>query len=184
MRSLAIDIESMSTAPNAALTAIGIVEFHHNRDNAEGTGPLIEREFYVPIHLASAVYAGGIMDPATVLWWMKEELLLARRKWMFNAVPIELALQTMLDWIGDPKDVFVYARGPQFDCTIVKESMKRRGMPMPWEFRNERDTRTMCKMYPSIVIPEQPGLLKHYAMDDARYEAFTVWHLWKTLNAK
>lgn len=187
MRSFAIDIESMGTDPDAAMTAVGVVEFHHDEDNEAGDGPRIDREFYAPIHLATSVAAGGKMDAATVLWWMKEDLQLARRKWMFSAMPIETAMQAMLDWFavgGNGDDVLVYARGPQFDCVIVRETLKRLGMSCPWGFRNERDTRTMCKMYPSIELPPDiPGSIDHFALDDARYEALTVWHLWKRLNS-
>lgn len=186
MRSIALDIETMSTEPDAALTAIGLVEFHHDEDNEDGTGPRIDREFYAPIHLTSAVQAGGRMDPATVMWWMGEDLVLARRKWLFNAVRIEIAMQAMLDWFatgGSGADILVYARGPQFDCVVVKTALARLGMKVPWEFRNERDTRTMTKMYPSIELPEAPATsMKHFALDDAMFEARTVWHLWRTLN--
>lgn len=182
MRSFALDIETMGTEPESALIAVGMVEFHHDEDNEAGDGPRIDREFYVPIHLATV---GGEIDAATVLWWMREDLMMARRKWMFSAMPARDALQAMIDWIkvgGNGDDVLIYAKGPQFDCTIVRQTLKRHGFECPWHFRNERDTRTMQAMYRSIKPPEFVGI-PHFALDDALHEARCVWNLWRSLNA-
>jgi hypothetical protein len=80
MRDLMLDLETMGTSPNAAIVAIGAVKFD------PGTGELGGR-FYQVVDLASSVAAGCVIDPDTVLWWMRQS---PEARAMFDAprVPI------------------------------------------------------------------------------------------------
>src|SRR3546814_136057 len=40
----------------------------------------------------------------------------------------------------------IYANSPNFDCTIMKSLYNDHGMTIPWDFRKERDLRTLCSM--------------------------------------
>src|SRR3546814_3401051 len=37
----------------------------------------------------------------------------------------------------------IYANSPNFDCTIMKSLYNDHGMTIPWDFRKERDLRTL-----------------------------------------
>ena len=59
------DLETMGSGPDAAIVAIGAVEF-------DTVTALLGRRFYRVVNLASAVAAGGVIAPSTVLWWMRQ----------------------------------------------------------------------------------------------------------------
>lgn len=65
MRDVMLDLETMGNGPDAAIVAIGAVEFD---PDAQTVGERLD----LLVDLASAVSGGGVMDPATVLWWLRQ----------------------------------------------------------------------------------------------------------------
>jgi hypothetical protein len=49
----------------------------------------------------------------------------------------------------------------------MKESMKVSNTPCPWNFRDECDYRTVCKMFPTEYVK---GDMAHSSLDDAIYQ--------------
>ena len=58
-----LDLETMGTGPNAAITAIGAVKFDPDK------GEIVET-FYFKVNLESSVKQGGVIDASTVIWWL------------------------------------------------------------------------------------------------------------------
>lgn len=85
MLDVMIDLEAMGTQPDAAIVAIGAVEFDAEAD-------AIGRQLYIPVQLASSVAGGGTMDPATVLWWLQQAEPARAELWRADAQPLTPAL--------------------------------------------------------------------------------------------
>lgn len=165
MIDVCIDTETMGTGPDGALMSIGAVFF----DEAAGQ---LGAEFSRNIHLATAVAAGGEMEPSTVLWWLSQpdEARLALR---MSAEPIADVLQAFADWLrsngpGDA-DLRVWGNSPTFDCLKVERAMGRLMIVTPWRYFNERCYRTVRERAPSVELDERQGL--HNALEDAKYQA-------------
>ena len=188
MRSISLDLETMSTQPNAAITAIGMIEFHHDEDATDAAtgelGPRFDQSFYRAVHLATSVKAGGVIDPEAVLFWLQQDLTVIQ-KMTWSALPIEVALREAADFMtatGRGEELVIYSRGTM-DCTWLRTAMERCGITPPWEYWMERDSRTIRKLYPSIAEPEFTGM-KHYALDDAIHEAKLIWNIHYALNRR
>lgn len=172
MRDVMLDLETMGNGPDAAITAIGAVCF----DPAGGT---VGAVFYRVVDLASSVASGGVMDPATVLWWMKQSDE-ARGEFARTGVPLMSALRSFtvaLNQVG-ADTVRVWGNGAAFDNVILAGAYKRLGLPVPWSYKNDRCYRTVAAMAPQVVREE--GGTRHNALEDAKGQAL---HLMACLRA-
>lgn len=156
-----IDIETMGQTPNAPIIAIGACEVC-----------TLPETFYRVIELQSAVDAGGVIDPPTVLWWMRQADE-ARDEFRIVGDDITDVLISFSRWIEslwpDKNEVLVWANGASFDFSIIAETYRRCRLARPWHYWNERDYRTMKAMHPHLTT--ERSNIKHNALDDALYQA-------------
>ena len=158
-----LDLETMGMGPNAAILAIGAVEF-------DVTG--IGGRFLANIHLASAVKHGGVMDADTVLWWLDQSQE-ARKVLLESTVTVPQALQAFSGWmanINNGDGVLVWGNGAGFDNVVLRSAYERANVKCPWGgFRNDRCYRTIRAMFPEDVLERTST--QHSALDDAIYQA-------------
>lgn len=160
-----IDLETMSTLPNAAIVSIGAVAV---RDRV----PV--GEFYVRVQLETALDVGCMVDGDTMEWWMRQDVD-ARQEvdGSQEAGSLYQALAEFEAWLqeiaaGDR--VLIWGKGPSFDCTILKNAYQAFRRDAPWFFRNERCMRTLLDLYPEAGDLPFEGI-QHHALHDARHEA-------------
>lgn len=167
MRDVMIDIETMGTSPDAAIVAIGAVEM----DLDAGT---LGREFYRRVGLASAVRAGGTMDPETVLWWMRQGDEARAEIASEDAAHVSTVLLEFATWLQDGgarhrNEVRVWAKGAAFDPVILERAYVLAGGIAPWTYPNVRCYRTVAALHPDVPRVEPP--VGHHALDDAKAQA-------------
>lgn len=170
MNDVMIDLETMGNGPDAAIIAIGAVEFDvENREIGE--------RFYTVIDLDSAVDAGGVMDASTVLWWMKQSEE-ARSAFAGGGEHIATALQQFAAWMANRgDDVRVWGNGASFDNVVLATAYRRSRINLPWKYWNDRCYRTMKSLAPGVKM--QRSGTKHNAEDDAESQAL---HLIEIIN--
>ena len=159
-----LDLETMGNGPDAAIVAIGAVEF----DIQTRT---MDRQFYAVVSLESAVAAGGIMDPATVIWWLQQSDD-ARKLFKEKGQTISAALTDFAAWLaqtGQVDDLKIWGNGAAFDNVILSSAYRRSGIPLPWQFRNDRCYRTIKGLYKHVKMQRQGT--HHNALDDAISQA-------------
>lgn len=164
MNDVMLDLETMGNGPNAAIVAIGAVEF-------EVTTQQIGERFYTVIDLESAVAGGGVMDASTVLWWMKQSDA-ARAAFNRGGDHIAVALQRFAGWMENRAkrdDVRVWGNGAAFDNVILASAYRRNGTQQPWQFWNDRCYRTVKAQHPAVKM-QRIGT-HHNAVDDAESQA-------------
>jgi hypothetical protein len=164
MLDVMLDLETMSTDPNAAIIAIGAVEF----DIA--TQEIGER-FYAVIDLASSVKSGGLIDASTVLWWMKRSDE-ARAEFANGGESIEVTLRNFSAWIGARgrrEDVRVWGNGAAFDNVVLATAYRRSEIQQPWLVWNDRCYRTVKGLNRAVKM-QRMGT-HHNAVDDAESQA-------------
>jgi hypothetical protein len=157
-----LDLETLSLRPNAAIVAIGAVEF----DPESGE---LGREFYCNVDAASAVAEGGHIDADTVMWWLGQEKAarLALTDGVRRSVGEALAMFShFLDPVPYPR---IWGNGAAADNVWLATMYKNAGFDLPWHFTNDRCYRTLKNLYPDVVT-ERTGVA-HNALDDAKNQA-------------
>lgn len=158
------DIETMDTAPTAAIIAIGAVKM---LPKVKG---LIGLPFYVNVSLESCLNIGLTVSESTKEWWAQPEQAKAYRMTQENAVPILEALERYKEWLG--KDVNeVWGNGSDFDNVILENAYRVVGVECPWTYRANRCYKTLSRAVGNDVKwPNDTGT-HHNALDDAKYQA-------------
>ena len=168
-RALMLDIETMSTASNAAISSIGAVLFDPHGDWLGDT-------FHVDVCLASCKAFGLDFDPATFIWWLGREEA-ARQAFVqgqAGAVPLDGAIYQLARFV--PKDTQVWCNGASFDFPILAAAYRAAGQTLPWHYWAEHDLRTLKNLNKDLSEVPRTGTY-HHALDDAIYQARQVQHI-------
>jgi exodeoxyribonuclease VIII len=164
MKHVMLDLETMGMGSNAAIIAIGAVSFDIETQ-------AIGDQFYRVVDLDSSVNAGGAIDPATVMWWMRQDDT-ARAQFTRPSVIIEKALFAFHCWLEDQWDlkyIQMWSNGSDFDNVILASAYRRLEMDVPWKYHNSRCYRTLRSLYPDV--PWASPKTAHIAVEDARAQA-------------
>lgn len=154
-----LDIETLSTAVNAAVLSIGAVEF----DPFSGE---IKNEFYHELRLDQQ--NNRKIDADTVQWWVREVIFDVKKADIFchtNTNPVRNALIWLKEFLGDDEKV-IWACDPDFDCAILANLYAEYQLPTPWKFYEPKSVRTvreLAKLH-DIVVPAQSK--SHNALED------------------
>lgn len=173
-----LDLETMANKSNAAIVSIGAVEFDLNTGE---TG----REFYMRIDLQSALDRGLIINGSTVYWWLQQNED-ARREVCRKGEDLSLVLEKFAAFMVeiDP-DVQIWGNGARFDIGILEDAYVACGFQkMPWDFRKERDVRTLVSFKPSIKehYPFPFNDIAHHPIADCKYQIGYCTAIWQKLN--
>jgi len=167
-----VDLETMGNGADAAIVAIGAVRFDQE---------CVYDAFYSNVTLESSVAAGLIIDPSTVMWWLKQsdaaraaisEAQGAPDKCCLPHVLSEFASWLHTDQMMQSKaldEPRIWGNGAAFDNVILANAYKACGMPVPWKFWNDRCYRTVKNMAPDIVYMNTGTA--HHALHDAEAQA-------------
>jgi exodeoxyribonuclease VIII len=163
-----IDLETMSTACNAAICSIGAVKFTLE----DG----IIDEFYCTVDASDCKNEGLHIDKSTVEWWSKQPKHVLDEL-VKDTLPLREALRKFSVWYGT-SSVPTWGCGAGFDNVILENAYKAVGFNRPWKFWDDRCYRTMKEI---IKIPEdvREGTY-HNALDDAKHQ---TKHLLKILGS-
>ncbi|PXL12154.1 exonuclease [Klebsiella variicola] len=180
-----VDLETMGKKHNAPIVAIGAVVF----DPATGS---IGESFYKVVCLDSSVNWGAVIDPSTVIWWLKQSSEARSAIVNDDAIPLQDALLQFREFVSDnvaggSKKAQVWGNGASFDNSILRSSYDCIAEDYPWEYWNDRDVRTMVELGqaisfdPKTTIPFEGS--RHNALADAIHQARYVSAIWQRIIA-
>ncbi|SFK45792.1 3'-5' exonuclease [Azotobacter beijerinckii] len=163
-----IDLETMGQGPFAPIVAIGAV--------CVTKGSQVD-EFYRRVSLELAMHPtfGRQPDASTIQWWLQQSA--EARGEIDGSQPsnnIFGALRQLADWMAiyaTERDAIVWGNGSSFDNVILRSSYEACSLPLPWQFRHDRDLRTLLALYPEAKNVGDFEGTKHHALHDARHEA-------------
>ncbi|MCY2132917.1 3'-5' exoribonuclease [Klebsiella pneumoniae] len=178
-----VDLETMGKKYNAPIVAIGAVVF----DPATGS---IGESFYKVVCLESSVNWGAVIDPSTVIWWLKQSSEARSAIVNDDAIPLQDALLQFREFVSDnvaggSKKAQVWGNGASFDNSILRSSYDCIAEDYPWEYWNDRDVRTMVELGqaisfdPKTTIPFEGS--RHNALADAIHQARYVSAIWQRI---
>lgn len=172
---ISVDLETYSNIPHiAAIAAVGMVVYDWD------TGAKAD-EYFAMIAQDSAL-SFGQSDPDTMAWWARQSEY-AQRALTDGKTTIPEAMTALYDKIRPltakeaGNSVDVVARGPSFDCTILKRHFDAVGLQCPWLYFQERDHRTYesawLALLPEGVFPKYRDweIVQHDALSDATAQA-------------
>lgn len=176
-----VDIETLSTAVNAAVLSIGAVEF----DPLSGK---ILREFYHELDLSEQT--NRHIDVNTMQWWVKQCLVntdniefLSKNNREKDAVAYVLhelgafvngGVEYVMTRVEGYEKIALWACDPDFDIAILADLYKEHNLPVPWKFSEPKSVRTvrMLTQLAGMEIPTQEA--NHNALDDCIRQAKEV----------
>ncbi len=178
-----VDLETMGKKHNAPIVAIGAVVF----DPATGS---IGESFYKVVCLESSVNWGAVIDPSTVIWWLKQSSEARSAIVNDDAIPLLDALLQFREFVSDnvaggSKKAQVWGNGASFDNSILRSSYDCIAEDYPWEYWNDRDVGTMVELGqaigfdPKTTIPFEGD--RHNALADAIHQARYVSAIWQRI---
>lgn len=178
-----VDLETMGKKSDAPIVSIGAVIFDPE------TGFLGET-FYKVVSLESAVSWGAEIDPSTVIWWMKQSSEARSEIANDNAIQLDDALLQFSEFVfenipGGCETAQIWGNGATFDNTILRSSFERACLECPWDYRNDRDVRTMVELGKAIGFDAKTSIPfegeRHNALADAQHQARYVSAIWQRL---
>lgn len=163
-----VDLETESTAPNAAITAIGVAYLHVP---ADPFGVPLRFEFYA----RTEPLPGAHSDPETLNWWAgQSEEARAEVNGTLPRITLAEALEQldlfMASMCAAKGQRLVWGNGSSFDNVILGNAYRSMARRTPWEFWNDRDLRTLIAMFPEAKQQAFVGI-RHHALHDARHES-------------
>lgn len=168
MKRIMLDIETLSTFPNAAVIAVALVVMEDGKPQKDWKA----RGWFINPELAI-----GHRDPATMEFWNAQPNQVKSLVFAGNDSPRE-ALQSISAFVGsiigdhDSKDYRVYADPSNFDFPILRYQFQQSGIVFPWYWRRERCMGSMHKMIEEewgfkIAHVGPPEEFKHHPIHDA-----------------
>lgn len=176
-----LDIETLSTAPNAAILSIGAVAFELWGDGPlSGTGVY---SFLTNIELQSCLFYGQKADGGSFKWWMAQED--KARAALFDPEPLAMhqALAQFRDWYEEFGPARLWSHGANFDVPILDSAYRAMGFDSPpWQYNAVRDTRTLFHVAGAPWddwFEEMRVGTEHNALDDALTQVLMVQRAWR-----
>lgn len=166
-----LDLETLSTAPNAAIISIGAVKFEPRKPGRE-----MER-FHVGIDVRGYGSFRDKFDLSadTLAWWLNTDRAEALADWRaLEKVDLGTALYGFAEWLrppreGDPAIEAMWGNGSDFDNKILAHAYEALFLETPWHYRANRCFRTLRAI--TQVKADDTGLMAHNAVNDAQMQA-------------
>ena len=158
----ACDLETTGVTAGSCILSIALVPFHTEY-------PL--DHFYEKISHKLSRDDGFTDNDETLNWWDKQKPEVQEEAFSGIRSPeaVLLSLNAYLKAVGDPKEIYIWGNGKDFDNVILTAAFTKLGLKPYWDFRNNKCYRDLAAHYPyyTKVKPDIP----HHAYYDALAEA-------------
>lgn len=181
-RHVMIDIETLSTENDAAIVAIGAVEFDLDRILQQKMWKIDPR------------FASGRRSPSTLSWWSSQLLENPTLRSVWEGVQEEnIIAGELFNWMvpfwakpGDIAGHWIWAGPNTFDLSILKTWYQSQSMILPWDWRAGRDLTTLCRVADQLGIDykqvDDPGTEEpHNPLSDCIHQARRCQYILKQL---
>ena len=150
-----IDIETVGTGPDACILTIAAQTFDPLSVGYQ------KQDYYARVDVDSQ--PDREVDDSTVEWWATQPQEAQDEAFGEEGrIPLKQALEELSKLCFHCK--LTWANGTTFDMVILENAFKQLGLPIPWQFWNVRDARTVYSLYPELPKPRA----SHHALEDCR----------------
>jgi exodeoxyribonuclease VIII len=170
---LMVDMETMAVSPNAVVLSLGAVHFNPY-ENGHGDS------LYFRIDIDDQDALGREVDPNTIIWWSSQPSEIMEEAFSpDNRIPLVDAIDQFHRFAWGCSAF--WSHGATFDLVILENIYRQLNKPLPWNYWQLRDTRTLFDLGQD---PEMPQGSKHDALQDAIRQAVGVQNVYRKLNIK
>jgi hypothetical protein len=170
---LMVDLETMAVTPRAVVLTLGAVHF-----NPYGNG--YGDKLYLRFDLDDQDKLGREIDPNTLDWWANQDPKVMEEAFSpDDRVPLKDAMDQFHKFAWGC-DAF-WAHGSLFDIAILEDLYRQIEKPVPWQYWQIRDTRTIFDLGWN---PDMPQASKHDALQDAIRQSVGVQNIYAKLKIK
>jgi len=170
---LMVDMETMAVTPNAVVLSLGAVHF-----NPYGSG--YSDKIYFRVSIDDQDSLGREVDPATIEWWGRQDPAIMEEAFSpDNRISLVDAMDQFhkFAWGCDR----FWSHGATFDLVMLENIYRQLNKPLPWNYWQLRDTRTLFDLG---FDPDMPTGSKHDALQDAIRQAAGVQNMYRKLNIR
>jgi hypothetical protein len=174
MADIMVDIETVSTLPNAVVLSLAAVSFDPHDPSIEMQGMVWNFD------IEEQAAMGRHVDDDTIAWWASQgdeaiELAFGENVERTN---ILTALDEFHKFVWNSKRI--WSQGTVFDIGILENLFRQVNRPSPWGFRQIRDTRTVY----DLGIPyEYNNPCRHDPLSDCVAQALAIQEIYEKLRA-
>jgi len=168
--SVMLDLETLSTRPDATILTFGACKFspYNQNDIVDG--------IYLRIDVDEQIALGRHVDNDTIDWWSRQSSDVYDEAFNPNdRVGLEEFASQLNRFIVGCDNI--WAQGPVFDIVILENLYRQIGIPCPWQYWQIRDSRTLLSTLGDTREKNKVGL--HNALEDAVSQAQAVQHVFK-----
>lgn len=174
-----VDIETLDIEVTAVILSIGALTF-----DPRAAGYESEPEFNKTIRVSSQ--KNRTTSKSTQRWWELQDPV-AYATAFSGELPIGLALSEFTRWVNKmtPTCTRIWAKSPDFDCSILRHACAQENLYWPFKFWEARCCRTIMELaYPEGTFPHMAVAgPQHDALVDAKRQVLEVQHAYHILGA-
>lgn len=170
-----IDLETLGTKHDAVVLTLGAVKFD---PYSEG---VTDQTLYFKIDVDQQVTLGREVNDKTVEWWGTQPDVVREEAFSeIDRVSLDDATAQLNKFLVGVTNI--WAHGPAFDIVILEDLYRQLGKPIPWNFWQIRDSRTLFCLGVDPRDKNREDL--HNALGDSISQALGVQKVFSQLNLK
>lgn len=173
MKHIMIDIETMGNGSNTAIVSIGAVKFDLNTGETGDT-------FYKIVDLQSCLDIGLNVKGSTIMWWLSQSEESRKELYENKGKSIDVVLEDFSKFCTTEYEV--WGNSPRFDLGILHDAYRKLNLDISWNFRKERDVRTLVSFAPDIKENYKFEGVLHNALNDCYNQIGYCVEIWNKLN--
>lgn len=173
---LMLDIETLSTKPNAVILSLGAVKFDPYTNRID-----VDEGLDIRVDVDEQTAMGRDVQEETLNWWATQpkEVQEAALGEQGRASIEEFTRRLNKIMVGADQ---IWCQGPAFDMVIIEDLYRSIGKPTPWQFWQVRDSRTLFGVFGDPRDKNRAGA--HNALMDCCYQAMGVQQVYKQQNVR
>lgn len=166
-----LDLETLSTRPEAVILTLGAVKFDPFADDVKTDNGLYHR-----IDVDEQIVLGRHIQQETVDWWGRQsEDVREEALGEHNRINLNTVIDDLNRFLVGANNI--WCQGPAFDIVILENLYRQLERPTPWQFWQIRDSRTLFGVHGD---PRDKGATgAHNALIDCYYQARAVQQIYK-----
>lgn len=169
--SIMIDLETLGTKPGSVISSIGACCFDPH-------GSWIGEQLHIHVDHVDSVKRGFNIEAETVAWWFAQGDTARQAITAGQAIayPVVSALEKLGHFVrSNGSEPWIWCNGGSFDFPILAAYFAKFDKPLPWDYWQEMDLRTLKNLNKSLRLERQGT--HHDALADAIHQARLVQHI-------
>lgn len=169
-----IDLETLSTRPNAVILSLGAVRFNPFSSQVD-----INDGIDIKVDVDSQIKLGRDVQEETLAWWTTQSAEVQDAAFGLDNRTDLIMFTKLLNKMMVGVD-HIWCQGPVFDIVILENLYKQLEMPIPWHYWQIRDSRTLFGVFGDPRSKNRVSA--HNALMDCYYQAIGVQNIYKQQN--